>query len=71
MLSIMQDQRDGLNIALKAQSDIAGNYRTSLGNLQIKYDKKVKWLNIAKKVIVVVVAIVVAETVIIYVILTH
>lgn len=71
IVMLQKDQVDGVKFALKAQSDITDNYRTSLSNLQKKYDKKVKWIKIAKKVIVAVVVIVVAETVIIYIILTH
>lgn len=66
ILTLTQDQRSGLNFALKEQTQLADNYRLSYSVLQEKYDKKVKWNIRYKKVIICVSAVAILEGGLIY-----
>ena len=68
MVILLDQEKDGLNFALKQAVQSSDNYRLSYSTLQNKYDKKVKWNVRYKKIIAGLSVFVVAEAALIYLI---
>lgn len=65
-VSILEIKNTGTEFALDKTTQLSDNWRLSYSVLGDKYDKKVKWLKRAGKVIVACVVAIVVETVVIY-----